>query len=64
MEIMHDVEAEGAPWPRALTLIGLSDTAIVVLDAAESGVPARALVLTQRAGRPILLEGACAGESK
>lgn len=60
-EIKNDIPASGADWPRAMTLIGDRDTAIVILDAPVQGAPTRALVLTQRAGQPILLEGRCKG---
>ncbi|MGV6813346.1 MAG: hypothetical protein ACWA47_13940 [Brevirhabdus sp.] len=59
LEIMNDIASDTGSWPRALTLFGARDTAIVILDAPDGGIPERALVLTQRAGRPILLDGRC-----
>lgn len=62
MQVMNDVPAEGADWPRAFTLIGERDTAIVVLEReACGGEPYRVHVLTQRGQTPILLTGCCTG---
>ncbi|MDJ0825502.1 MAG: hypothetical protein QNJ16_08375 [Rhodobacter sp.] len=61
MEVKTAVPAEGADWPRAFTLIGARDTAIVLLEREACGADARfrAHVLTQRAQTPILLTGCC-----
>ncbi|MDJ0629071.1 MAG: hypothetical protein QNJ44_12505 [Rhodobacter sp.] len=60
MDVMNDIAAEGADWPRALTLIGERDTAIVLLEQeACGGAPFRAHILTQRGQTPILLTGCC-----
>ena len=60
MEVMNDIPAEGADWPRAFTLIGDRDTAIVLLERETCGeAPLRAHVLTQRGQMPILLTGRC-----
>ncbi|MEO0486634.1 MAG: hypothetical protein AAF092_12040 [Pseudomonadota bacterium] len=61
MDIPHTAFAEGAEWPRALSLIGDRDTAIVILhDRACPGGTHEAQVLTQRGQSPILLHGCCA----
>ncbi|MEL6608958.1 MAG: hypothetical protein AAFO93_08610 [Pseudomonadota bacterium] len=39
MDIPHVASAEGAEWPRAMTLIGDRDTAIVVLHRRDCGGP-------------------------
>ncbi len=63
MEVVHETRAEGADWPRALTLIGERDTAIVILDprqcAADPDAALSAQVLTQRGQSPIFLTGCC-----
>ncbi len=60
MEVMNDIPAEGADWPRAFTLIGNRDTAIVLLERETCGeAPLRAHILTQRGQTPILLTGCC-----
>ncbi len=60
MEVMNDIAAEGADWPRAFTLIGDRDTAIVLLEQEACGdVALRAHILTQRGQTPILLTGCC-----
>jgi hypothetical protein len=65
MDIMHEALAEGQrEWPRALTLVGERDTAIVLLEAETCMVnhtqfPFQAQVLTQKGTVPILLTGCC-----
>ena len=63
MEVMHEARAEGAGWPRALTLIGDRDTAILILDprqcAADPEASHTAHLLTQRGQSPIFLTGCC-----
>ncbi len=60
MDVMNDIPAEGLAWPRAITLIGDRDTAIVLLEQETCGdTPLRAHVLTQRGQTPILLTGCC-----
>lgn len=65
MEIPLRTRAEGRDWPRALTLIGERDTAIVVLHDRACGIaqdsfPIEAQILTQRGQTPVLLTGCCA----
>ena len=65
MEVVQHSAAEGRDWPRAFTLIGARDTAIVVLEdqtCTTSGgpQPLQIHVLTQRGQTPILLTGCCA----
>lgn len=68
--IAYDVRlttpAEGRAWPRALTLIGPRDTAIVLLDRSQCGItgsdrdhPYAAHLMTQRGTDAILLTGCC-----
>ncbi|MCP3972301.1 MAG: hypothetical protein GY717_18655 [Rhodobacteraceae bacterium] len=66
MEVMLETRAEGADWPRAFTLVGERDTAIVLVEneICPSGgeaqdLPYRTRVFTQRGQRPILLTGCC-----
>ena len=60
MDVMLQTKAEGREWPRAYTLIGDRDTAIVLLDpvACSNGTHS-ANVLTQRGTTAILLAGCC-----
>ena len=60
MTIMLDTPAEGTDWPRAYTLIGRGDSAILIMEpnACETG-PYSARVLTQRGETPVLLTGCC-----
>ena len=65
MNIPSVVVAEGAEWPRAMTLIGARDTAIVVLhDRLCTGGTHEVQVLTQRGQTPILLNGCCTETGK
>ena len=64
MDVMNDVPAEQRDWPRAMTLVGFEDTAILLVDKemclvneTEFGIEAH--VLTQRGFDPILLKGCC-----
>ena len=63
MDVMHEAIAEGQEWPRALTLIGDRDTAIVILEPrtcpGDPDASHTAEVLTQRGQTPILLTGCC-----
>ncbi|KMW56925.1 hypothetical protein AIOL_001883 [Candidatus Rhodobacter oscarellae] len=62
MDVMLVTTAEGAAdgWPRAFTLIGERDTAIVLIEQEACGAqPLRAHVMTQRGQTPILLTGCC-----
>lgn len=60
LTIALDTPALDAEWPRALTLIGRGDSAIVILEnrACESG-DLTARILTQRGETPLLLTGCC-----
>ncbi len=52
--------AEGTDWPRAMTIVGPRDSAIVILHQREClGQTHEAQVLTQRGETPILLTGCC-----
>lgn len=65
MDIPHMATAEGADWPRAMTLIGDRDTAIVILhDRICPGGTNEVQILTQRAQSPILLNGCCTETSQ
>jgi hypothetical protein len=65
MDIPQRSSAEGADWPKALTLIGRQSTAIIVLNERRcstphgDGFPIEANVLTQKAETPVLLTGCC-----
>jgi len=64
MRVRLTTPAQGRDWPRALTLIGARDTAILVLTRGTCRVagqdrPLFAHVLTQRGQTPILLTGCC-----
>lgn len=61
LDIPHRTRAEGKDWPRALTMIGVRDTAILILHqrpCAQSEYEAQ--LLTQRGTTPVLLQGCCA----
>lgn len=64
MEVMLETPVQGADWPRAFTLIGERDTAIVLLERESctrdgASFELRAHVFTQRGQSPILLTGCC-----
>lgn len=64
MDIMLETLAEGQDWPRAYTLIGDRDTAILLIERepcgpADNTRPYRAHLMTQRGQQPILLGGCC-----
>lgn len=64
LNLMLDTQAQDRDWPRALTFIGRGDSAIVILEAADTcryGDTGQisAQVLTQRGEEPILLTGCC-----
>ena len=62
MELMLTTPAERRDWPKALSLVGDRDTAIVIVDARNCGdAPLTAEVLTQRGQTPVLLTGCCEG---
>ena len=65
-DIPHRSVAEGRLWPRALSLIGVRDTAVAVVDqrqcsdtASDIAYPYAVDLLTQRRGEAILLTGCC-----
>ena len=60
MEVMLETRPQGADWPRAFTLVGARDTAIVLVEREACGaLPYRARVFTQRGQTPMLLTGCC-----
>ncbi len=61
MDVKLATPAEGQDWPRAYTLVGERDTAIVVIEQENCSdtAPFRAHVLTQRGQTPIFLTGCC-----
>lgn len=60
LEIPQASRAEGAEWPRAYTLIGPRDSAIlIVTDQTCDTGDHSAHVLTQRGQTPVLLTGCC-----
>ncbi|MEM8792833.1 MAG: hypothetical protein AAGE80_14530 [Pseudomonadota bacterium] len=59
-------QAEGRPWPRAVTLIGRGDTAIALINErqcmdtkSDALQPYEATLLTQRGTDAIILTGCC-----
>lgn len=61
MAIMQHTRAEGADWPRAMTLAGPRDSAIVILQRRRCNSDTHeAQVLTQRGTVPLMLTGCCA----
>lgn len=65
-DIRLRTRAEGRDWPRAFTLIGRGDTAVIVLDqrscsdtVTDRAYPYAGTLLTQRGTEPILLSGCC-----
>ena len=60
MDLMLTTPAHGLDWPKALTLVGARDTAIVILDEVSCGNGTHeAQVLTQRGQTPYFLTGCC-----
>lgn len=64
MDVPQSARAVNRDWPRAYTLLGRSDTAIVIVSEractlGAQGFTHTADVLTQRADVPILLTGCC-----
>ena len=59
LDIAWETKAEGADWPRVLTMIGRGTSAIVILEPPIEGTFA-VRVLTQRGETPLLLTGTCA----
>lgn len=60
MTVALETQPQNADWPRAVTLIGRGDSAIVILEnqTCETGnITAR--VLTQRGETPVFLTGCC-----
>jgi hypothetical protein len=60
-EIRHVTKSEGQEWPRALTLLSISDTSIVLLrqNKCSSEDNWGVSILTQRQQEPVLLSGCC-----
>lgn len=60
LDIPQRSTAEGANWPKAMTLVGPRDSAIVLLHQRDcEGQNYEVQVLTQRGETPILLTGCC-----
>ena len=60
LSIPQQSVAEGAQWPRAYTLIGPRDSAILIItDQSCATAEYSAHVLTQRGETPVLLTGCC-----
>ncbi len=65
MPIPQESRAEGRPFPRAYTLLGGRDTAIVILNERRcdtpvvTGWPYEANILTQKGEQPVILFGCC-----
>jgi hypothetical protein len=65
LDIPHISTAKDRDWPKALTLLGGRDTAIVILNkhlcstAQITNYPIEANVLTQKAETPVILTGCC-----
>lgn len=64
LDVPQKARAEGRDWPRAFTLVGRTDTAIVILDrdvcrANGRDYPISADVLTQDGSAAIVLTGCC-----
>ncbi|KAG1655730.1 Envelope biogenesis factor ElyC [Nymphon striatum] len=58
LDIAWETPAEGAAWPRVLTLLGRGTSAIVILEQPRDATyPIR--ILTQRGETPLLLVGGC-----
>ena len=63
LDVPQKSTAEGAEWPKAATLIGPRDSAIIVIHrrACET-MDYEMQVLTQRGETPLLLTGCCISE--
>ena len=60
LDIPQKSNAEGADWPKAMTLIGPRDSAIIIIHRRECGAQSHEMqVLTQRGETPVLLTGCC-----
>jgi hypothetical protein len=65
LDIPHQTTAHDRDWPKALTLLGGRDTAIVILNdricstAEVTDYPIEANILTQKAETPVILTGCC-----
>jgi hypothetical protein len=65
LDIPHISTAKDRDWPKALTLLGGRDTAIVILNkhlcstAEITNYPIEANILTQNAETPVILTGCC-----
>ena len=60
MELVLDTPAEGKEWPRALTLLGDRDTAVLIVDRRMCETSEySAELLTQRGQTPIFITGCC-----
>ena len=65
LDIPHVSIAKDRDWPKALTLLGGRDTAIVILNTHQcsteqiTNYPIEATILTQKAETPVILTGCC-----
>ena len=60
LQVPQKSTAEGAEWPKAATLIGPRDSAIIILHKRQCGTSDHEIqILTQRGESPILLTGCC-----
>lgn len=64
LQVLDQTQAEGRDWPRALTLVGGTNTAILIIEHEmcqinEATQPFQAQVLTQIGTVPVLLTGCC-----
>ena len=63
LDVPQKSTAEGAEWPKAATLIGPRDSAIIVIHRrACEAMDYEMQVLTQRGETPLLLTGCCISE--
>lgn len=65
LDIPQHTTAKDRDWPKALTLLGGRDTAIVILNERScstpeiTNYPIEANILTQKAETPVILNGCC-----
>lgn len=60
LQVPQKSTAEGVEWPKAATLVGPRDSAIIILHNRQCGTEEYELqILTQRGESPILLTGCC-----
>jgi len=60
LQVPQRSTAEGVDWPKAATLVGPRDSAIIILHNRQCGAQDYEIqILTQRGESPILLTGCC-----